>query len=48
MEEEIKIPLKNKNIFMEYYGVIENSLIIFVHGFTGHKMNTSSLTVLDF
>lgn len=38
MEEEIKIPLKNKKYL---YGILRgslgNPLVIFVHGFTGHK-----------
>ena len=38
MEEEIKIPLKNKKyIYGILRGSLKNSLIIFVHGFTGHK-----------
>lgn len=38
MEKAIKIPLKNsKNIHGTLRGSLENPLVIFVHGFTGHK-----------
>ena len=38
MEEEIKIPLNNKKyIYGILRGALENPLVIFVHGFTGHK-----------
>lgn len=38
MEEEIKIPLKNKKyIYGILRGSLEKPLVIFVHGFTGYK-----------
>lgn len=38
MEEEIKIPLENKKyIYGILRGSLKNPLVIFIHGFTGHK-----------
>src|SRR3989344_7213909 len=40
MEKQIKIPIANKKyIYGKLRGSLKNPLIVFVHGFTGHKDN---------